>query len=219
MEGNDVERIQERLASYGYLTGSQVTGYFGDKTEAAVKTFQKRNSLTQSGKADYRTIAKLNSEKARAAVTASVKPSSGDKSGGTTGSTINYGQGIDAFIKIAESKLGSPYVRGAKGPNSFDCSGFVYWCLNQAGVKQGYLNSVGWRSCSKYQRITSMSDLKRGDVLVFKGDSGPKGHVGIYLGNGRMIDAGSSKGRVVIRDSINTNYWTSHFICAYHIWG
>ncbi len=217
MEGEDVKRIQDRLADFGYLTGSQITGYFGDKTESAVKTFQKRNSLKQTGIVDASTIAKLNNNKSRAAVTVS-QTTSGDKSGGTTGSTINYGKGIDAFIQIAQSKLGSPYVRGAKGPNSFDCSGFVYWCLNQAGVKQGYLNSVGWKSCSKYQRVTSMSDLKRGDVLVFRGDNGPKGHVGIYLGNGKMIDAGSSKGKVVIRDSIHTNYWTSHFICAYHIW-
>jgi cell wall-associated NlpC family hydrolase len=130
----------------------------------------------------------------------------------------NYGTGVEGLIRAAESRLGCPYVRGAKGPDSFDCSGFVYWCLKQAGVNQSYMTSVRWRTCSKYTRITSMSDLKRGDILVFKGSSESTGHVGIYMGGGKMIDAGSSSGCVVIRSSINTKYWTSHFLMAYRIW-
>ena len=110
-------------------------------------------------------------------------------------------------------------MRGAKGPNSFDCSGFVYWCLNQAGVKQSYMTSIAWRSCTKYQRITSMNSIKRGDVLVFKGKSMATGHVGIYLGNGRMIDASSSKGKVRITESLfSGSYWKDHFLMAYRIW-
>ena len=114
--------------------------------------------------------------------------------------------------------MGCPYVRGGKGPNSFDCSGFVYWCLKQAGVNVSYMTSVRWRTCSKFTRVTDMSELKRGDVLVFSGSSESTGHVGIYMGGGKMIDAGSSSGCVVIRSSINTKYWKSHFLMAYHIW-
>ena len=246
MQGDDVKHIQERLAHYGYLSTSQATGYFGDLTQAAVKAFQKRNSLTQDGKVGYKTLLKLNADNAKkaAATSSGSSGSGGSSSGGSssgsgssssggsssgssssagdsgtaTGSTINYGQGVDAFIAIAQSKLGCRYVRGAKGPNTFDCSGFVYWCLNQAGVNQSYMTSTGWRSCSRYQRINSFSDLKRGDVLVFSGTGSGKGHVGIYLGDGRMIDAGSSAGKVVIRSSIYTNYWTKHFLMAYRIW-
>lgn len=134
------------------------------------------------------------------------------------GDTIDYGEGIEALIAIAQSKLGCKYVRGAKGPDRFDCSGFVYWCLNQAGVKQGYMTSIRWRSCEKYKRITDMNSLKRGDILVFVGKSSATGHVGIYLGNGKMIDAGSSAGKVLIRDSIYTSYWKSHFLMAYRVW-
>ena len=130
----------------------------------------------------------------------------------------SYGTGVEGLIAAAESRLGCPYVRGAKGPNSFDCSGFVYWCLKQAGVKQSYMTSVRWRTCSKYTRITDMGELKRGDILVFSGKSSSTGHVGIYMGGGKMIDAGSSAGCVVIRSSIKTSYWTSHFLMAYRIW-
>lgn len=244
LEGDDVQRIQERLAHYGYLKGSQVTGYYGDKTKDAVKSFQSRNKLTVDGVAGYETIAKLLSSDAKKAPNATTpkpssgskttpKPSSGSKttpkpttpsnddSGdtGASGHTITYGQGKETFIQIAESKLGCKYVRGAKGPNKFDCSGFVYWCLNQAGVKQSYMTSIAWRSCTKYLRIKSMSDIKRGDVLVFKGKSMSTGHVGIYLGSGRMIDASSSKGKVRITESIlSSTYWKEHFLMAYRIW-
>ena len=131
----------------------------------------------------------------------------------------NYGSGIEGMIAAAESRVGCPYVRGAKGPDSFDCSGFVYWCLKQAGANPSYMTSVRWRTCSKYTRIEGMSDLKRGDILVFSGSSDSTGHVGIYMGGGRMIDASSSAGCVVIRSSVSTNYWTEHFLMAYRIWG
>ena len=111
-------------------------------------------------------------------------------------------------------------MRGAKGPNQFDCSGFVYWCMNQAGVRQSYMTSIIWRSCSKYKRINSMSSIERGDVLVFSGSSMATGHVGIYLGDGKMIDASSSDGHVRITSSniLKSKYWQEHFLMAYRIW-
>ncbi len=243
-EGADVERIQHRLASYGYLSDRQVTGYYGEKTKAAVQSFQKRNKLEETGTVGFETMVKLLSDDAKQAPatpkpstpkptkkpskpTATPKPGTtpkptanpDDGDSGSGGSTINYGKGKEAFIEIAQSKLGCKYVRGAKGPNKFDCSGFVFWCLNQAGVKQSYMTSIAWRSCTKYKRITSMKDIKRGDVLVFKGSSMAKGHVGIYLGNGSMIDASSSKGKVRITNSIlSSKYWSDHFLMAYRIW-
>ncbi|MBQ6078632.1 MAG: peptidoglycan-binding protein [Clostridia bacterium] len=249
-EGADVQRIQERLAHYGYLKSSQVTGYYGDKTKAAVKTFQSRNKLESDGDVGTETMEVLLSNDAKKAENyATPKPTSkttpkpsgkttpkpsgkttpkpssssgdsGDTGGGTSGHTITYGKGVETFIQIAESKLGCKYVRGAKGPSKFDCSGFVYWCLNQAGVKQSYMTSIAWRSCTKYMRIKNMRDIKRGDVLIFKGKSMKTGHVGIYLGNGKMIDASSSKGKVRITDTIlSSNYWKEHFLMAYRIWG
>jgi cell wall-associated NlpC family hydrolase len=102
-------------------------------------------------------------------------------------------------------------VGGGKGPNVFDCSGFVYWCLNQVGVKQSYMTSKTWRSCSKYTRIESMGDLQRGDVIVYKG------HVAICAGDGIMIDASSGNHQVVKRQYVGSSYWKRYFICGYRI--
>ena len=111
---------------------------------------------------------------------------------------------------MAESKLGSKYVRGAKGPDRFDCSGFVYWCLNQVGVKQGYMTSASWASSNKYTRINSISDLKRGDIMVFSG------HVAIYAGNNTIIDASASNGKVVKR-SCTSSWFQRNFKVGFRI--
>ena len=128
-------------------------------------------------------------------------------------------KGVEKLIAIAESKIGCPYVGGAKGPNKFDCSGFVYWCMKQAGFSGGYMTSITWRSCTRYPRINSMSQIQRGDILVFKGNSMATGHVGIYLGGGKMIDASSGAGQVRITSTIlSGSYWKAHFLMAYRIY-
>ena len=104
--------------------------------------------------------------------------------------------------------LGTPYVLGGKGPNSVDCSGLVYYCLNASGNSIGYMTSGGWAS-SGYPTVYSMDELQAGDVVCFSG------HVGIYLGGGDMIDASSSQGKVRYCSNIQgSSYWTRNFICG-----
>ena len=219
-DGPQVTTIQQRLKALGYL--SRVTGHFGSDTDAAVRSFQKRNGLTVDGKVGPHTLSVLMSTSAKKAASGSSSSSgssgssssgsSSSSSSGSSGSTaVISGANIDSFISVAESKLGSKYVGGGKGPNVFDCSGFVYWCLNQVGVSQSYMTSYTWRSCTRYTRIENMSDLQRGDVIVYKG------HVAICAGNGYMIDASSSNGKVVKRVYTGSSYWTRNFICGYRI--
>lgn len=125
------------------------------------------------------------------------------------------GANVQSLISVASSKLGSPYVRAAKGPDSFDCSGFVYWCLNQIGVRQSYMTSYAWRTTDRFKRIESMGEIKAGDIVVFKmGET--TGHVGIAINGSTMIDASTNLGKVVKR-SLNTNYWKESFFCAYRV--
>lgn len=205
MSGETVERVQKLLKQLGYL--SSVDGYYGAKTEAAVRAFQTRNNLKADGKVGKNTMSVLTSGKAKAA--GSSGGSSGS-SGSVSPSPVPATASVDRFIEVAKSKLGSRYVRGGKGPNTFDCSGFVYYCLNQAGVKQGYMTSAAWHKVTKYQKIRSLSDVQRGDVIVFSG------HVGIALGNGQMIDASSSQGKIRITN-LSTPYWQRVFYCAFRI--
>ena len=227
---DSVTTVQKRLNHYGYLASRLITGYYGSATEAAVKQFQRYNNLTQDGKVGQATMAKLessNATKKPANVSAassgqsnSGSGSSGSSSGGSTGSSGASSAGVGSggatvsgsagnLIAIASSKLGCPYVWGSKGPNSFDCSGFVYWCLNQAGVGQSYLTSSGWRNPGRYQRISSIDQVQAGDIIVVSG------HVGICAGGGTVIDASSSNGRVVHRSI--SDWWRNNFIVAWRI--
>ena len=228
--GDSIQKVQNMLSQLGYLASANATGYFGDVTENAVKLFQRTNGLSADGSVGALTMAKLTGGDAKKAPAQAPKKSnsssgnkgsssgggsssSGNKSssggGGSTPSTGNASGGASSLIAVASSKLGCPYVWGAKGPNSFDCSGFVYWCLNQVGVRQSYLTSSGWRSVGKYTRISSYSSLRAGDIIVVSG------HVGIVAGGGTVIDASSGNGRVVHRSL--SSWWANNFICGWRI--
>ena len=225
-QGDTVQKVQQMLGDLGYLSKANADGYFGEKTERAVKLFQSTNSLSSDGSVGIQTMAKLTSGTARRApANSGSSGSSGNNSGnsgnnnssngsGNTGGTPNTGSApagssASALIAVASSKIGRPYVYGAKGPNSFDCSGFVYWCLNQVGVRQSYLTSSGWRNVGKYTKITNFSSLQAGDIIVVSG------HVGIVAGGGTVIDASSSNGKVVHRSL--SSWWSRNFICGWRI--
>ena len=205
-QGDSVTRIQQLLNKYGYLASANVTGYYGEVTEQAVKNFQNNNGLKADGSVGQQTMSKLLGSGVKAA--GSKGSSSG---GGSKGGTVKGGSGVSGLLSIARSKLGSPYVWGSKGPGSFDCSGFVYWSLNQAGVRQSYITSSGWRNVGKYTKISSFGSLQAGDIIVVSG------HVGIVAGGGSVIDASSSNGRVVERSL--SSWWKSNFICGWRIFG
>jgi cell wall-associated NlpC family hydrolase len=88
----------------------------------------------------------------------------------------------EAALAAAASKLGSPYVWGATGPNSFDCSGLTSWAFSQAGVA---LPRTSQAQATIGTRV-SMDQLAPGDLVFYYSDLH---HVGIYAGNGQIIHA------------------------------
>jgi cell wall-associated NlpC family hydrolase len=242
-EGRDVKMLQEQLVELGYLSSGDVDRIYGEKTIEAVKAFQKRNGLTQDGKAGEKTLEKLFSDDAKMSKAmeekvkaeekaAKTTPKATQKSGSKTqkpGSkttpkptkkptpTPKKDTKIDKFIKAANSKIGCEYVLGDSGPKTFDCSGFVTWCLRQAGVSTKRLNAEGFSKVSRWKNITKLSDLKRGDILFFKSDSSSRvSHTGIYIGSNTMIDASSSHGKVVKRAL--SAYFKRNFVNARRPW-
>ncbi|MFB7500641.1 NlpC/P60 family protein [Streptomyces sp. NPDC056161] len=101
-----------------------------------------------------------------------------------------------AAFSAAQSKIGTPYVYGASGPSSFDCSGLTSWAYAQAGVS---IPRTSQAQASAGTRIYSQSDLKVGDLVIFYGD---QHHVGLYAGNGLVLHAPRT-GTVVRYESIN----------------
>ena len=113
-----------------------------------------------------------------------------------------------ALMLEAQKHLGKPYVFGASGPDTFDCSGFICYSINHSEIAAiGRTTAQGlYNLCTP----VSSANAKPGDLIFFTGTySTPNtcSHVGIYIGNGRMIHAGNP----VQYASINTSYWQEHF--------
>ena len=110
-----------------------------------------------------------------------------------------------AILEEAEKYLGFPYVWGGSSPStSFDCSGFVSYVYNQCGWDFGRLGAQGL-----YNISTPTNNPKPGDLVFFTGtyDTPGVSHVGIYVGDGWMLDCGDP----IHYSNLNTNYWQSHF--------
>jgi peptidoglycan DL-endopeptidase CwlO len=141
------------------------------------------NSLTAKEKAE------LAAEQARASRSSASRVDLGD-----TGSASSRAA---AAFSAAQSKLGSPYVYGASGPSSFDCSGLTSWAYAQAGVS---IPRTSQAQANIGTRIYSVSDLRVGDLVFFFNDLH---HVGLYAGNGQIIHAPRT-GTVVRYESMDT---------------
>jgi cell wall-associated NlpC family hydrolase len=85
-------------------------------------------------------------------------------------------------VEAALSQLGKPYVWGAAGPDSFDCSGLTMWAWAKAGVTLSHFSAAQY---AETQRVET-KDLQPGDLVFYYH---PIEHVAMYIGNGQMVEA------------------------------
>lgn len=101
--------------------------------------------------------------------------------------------------KIALEAVGIPYRWGGASPTSgFDCSGLVLWAYGLVGIEVPHSSYALWSTLRGVER----SSMAAGDVLVFSGI----GHVGLYLGGGRMVHAPSTGRHVEVVELASSNY-------------
>jgi len=102
-------------------------------------------------------------------------------------------------LRYALSQRGKPYLWGAAGPDAYDCSGLVVWAFAQEGISLPHYTGSLWNSGMHVSR----DQLEPGDLVFFFADIS---HVGIYLGNGLMVDAPSA-GQVV---QVQAVFWSAY---------
>lgn len=118
-----------------------------------------------------------------------------------------------AAVSAALSKVGCPYVWGGTGPNGFDCSGLMQWSYRQAGKS---ISRTTFTQCKEGTAV-AWGQFKPGDLLFFETLSGAQpSHVVMYIGNGKIVHAGTVKTGVVVTD-VFTSYWQSRFHSARRI--
>ena len=130
--------------------------------------------------------------------------------------TAEYSANGDSVANYARQFLGMKYVLGGKTPETgFDCAGFTKYVYKNFGFTLGTIASA---QTTVGTDVTSMTDLKVGDLILFQNEEKTKiGHTGVYLGNGEFIHAANPDRGVVI-DNLNTStYYNTRFVIAKRI--
>ena len=189
-QGTQVAEIQGELANLGYDVVAD--GDFGPATQEAIKEFQTAKGLNADGLVGPQTYQALM---------------------GRNMPEVSRGSNFYSrrIIQTSLQYIGVPYVFGGTTPNGFDCSGFTSYVFANAGI------SLPRTADAQYEEGTPVSynDLQPGDLVFFSTYTYGASHVGIYMGNGRFIDASTSRGVAI--DSLDSGYWSSTYIGARRI--
>lgn len=125
--------------------------------------------------------------------------------GPIAGRNATWQQKYNAVLAVAKSQLGVPYVWGHQvAYQGFDCSNFTAYVYHHAlgykmsGASQTQNHYVGWR--------VPKSSMRPGDLLIFENGK----HVGIYIGNDKMIEEGGGLGKVGYLSVRPGTYWGNH---------
>lgn len=158
-----------------------------EEEERQKKTEEERQKQLQAASQNSTTT---NSNSGNSNSSSSSNSNKGNSSSSSSSSSGSYVSG--STVSRAYSALGKPYVWGAAGPNSFDCSGLVSFCLTGR-----YSHTY---SSSDFVGLTKVSNPQPGDICV------RVGHVGVYIGGGQMIHAPHT-GDVVKISAVPSNMW------------
>jgi cell wall-associated NlpC family hydrolase len=194
----------DRNSALGNLTGAvqQANDATNKATDAAKRATEARDAaakLTEDIKAKQKSlddqIAQL--EAASGNLSAADRAAQRD-TGGKAPNVKAPTAAAQTALNAALSKLGKPYVWGATGPNSFDCSGLLLWAYKQAGITLPR-NSAAQ---AQYGTPVPRDQLQPGDLVAYYS---PVSHIGMYIGDGKMVHAPTS-GDVVKISPLQSQY-------------
>lgn len=194
--GSTVETLQAALNHNG--ADIAVDGKFGPETHAAVVDFQQENGLKVDGRVGPETRGALNESTPASVTKGTTRSADNDDDSNESSSKSSRGGSV---MSIARSQIGADYRWGAKSPGkAFDCSGFTSYVYEKAGITLPHSSSAQARGGKRI----SKSQAQPGDLVVWPG------HVGIYAGGNKVIDAGRSPDAVTER-----NIWGSPSFVTY----
>ena len=203
---------QRKLVAAEELARSEmIKGVLADEKAAVDKLLKEQEELLERLTAEERRRLQREREAEQAAAlaereAAATRLSRASESEEPTPAAPASGRAATA-VQAALSKVGSPYVYGGKGPNSFDCSGFTSWAWAQAGVS---LSPASRSQISQGQRV-STDQLQPGDLLFY---GSPISHVAMYIGDGQVVHAANPRSGVTVAPAMQAGGSSKPFVGA-----
>ena len=188
--GWKVKQAQQYLQKLGFDPG-EADGRFTKATRKALRKFQKKYKLKETGNLDNATYEELKWQ------------TEAKEYGGNVAST--------KILKTAAQYKGVPYVFGGTTPRGFDCSGYVQYVFAKHGIRLTRTADTQARE----GKFVSKKNLKPGDLVFFTTYEPGASHVGIYAGNNLFWNATSSRG--IMLSNLTDSYWGPCYYTARRI--
>lgn len=208
MHGKDVAIVQEALDYFGYYDG-EIDGIYGRLTFQALEIAEDehgieltnditRESLTELYENEDETLASEQNNNSENQENDTI-----DQEAQTVEATAVNDSGI---VETARSLAGTPYLWGGDTPGGFDCSGFINYVYAENNVTVPRTVNDIWN----FSHPVDSPSI--GDLVFFETYQPGPSHIGIYLGDGKFIHAGSSRG--VETSELSNPYWEGKYLGA-----
>ncbi|MFB4169171.1 NlpC/P60 family protein [Virgibacillus sp. JSM 102003] len=209
MQSDDVKIAQHALQYFGYYEG-EIDGIYGPLTKKALEIAEEEHGLELIDETEQVTESSLtalykkdgnNEQNIEQKAKQEVKEKTQEAKKVEVTST-NFSGAIDA----AYAQIGTPYVWGGESPGGFDCSGFIQYIFKTQNIVMPRTVSDAWNFT---QHVNSPSV---GDLVFFETYKPGPSHMGIYIGDGKFIHAGESRGVEISK--LSTSYWDQRYLGA-----
>ena len=220
MHGEDVKIVQESLQYFGYYEG-EIDGIYGPLTEKGLEIAESEHDIELTNKISSDTLvelheseAQLEEEKVKSSTEkkekdAEINQNEAEKKNEEAKTVDVQSTNNSDIIETAQSLIGTPYVWGGDSPGGFDCSGFINYIYSTHDITIPRTVNEVWNFS---QHVDSPSI---GDLVFFETYKPGPSHMGIYIGDGKFIHAGESRG--VETSELNNPYWKDKYIGAKRI--
>lgn len=204
MHSEEVKVVQKSLQFFGYYTG-EIDGIYGPLTEQAFKTVEQEHEVQLIENHPEEVFTPL--YEAEIIKVKNVTKQEPEQNQADDPQTIPSEQAnMTDVVDVAYSLIGSPYVWGGTSPSGFDCSGFIQFIFQTQDQTVPRTVSDMWNFSQP------VSNPSVGDLVFFETYKAGPSHMGIYVGNGQFIHAGTSSG--VVTSELNTSYWQERYLGA-----
>lgn len=220
MKSDSVETVQEVLQYFGYYEG-ELDGIYGPLTENALKKAEAEHEIDLMDNIAGPSLAELyESENAENEESInSPQPSNKEETEDKSSTNKNEQQEVKSvqvegvndlgIVEAAHAFIGTPYVWGGDTPGGFDCSGFIHYVYQSRNITIPRTVSDVWNFGN---HVDSPSV---GDLVFFETYKPGPSHMGIYLGDGKFIHAGESRGVEI--SEMSNSYWEGKYLGAKRI--